>query len=345
MGEFASVRWTVKLHPSLFVGLCAVTACSGSTHGARSAVDDATWPQPTTIDPVVTSMPASAETSIESVALYITAREPDPIRRLKALHDWVADRLRYDRAHEAAPPHATQLARFWENDAPRTTPAAVFSMQTYGPYPPAADISFRSRVGVCGDYASLLSELGKYAGLDVKYVTGYARSWGDEDEGYHAWNVAHVGDRYLMIDVTWDSQPFGTDYLFVPPEVFARSHYPDRAEDLHTTLSRIEFDAQPLTTPQFFAKQLELVGEVGNPMFAKSVARIEVDNPQKIGLRGIVFRQRRTEDWGYQTCTVKAGPRTVLECPLSTLGDYQVAIEPEGDSFVQPLAVVRVVSS
>ena len=125
-------------------------------------------------------MPTSEESSIESVALAITAKEPDPVLRLKALHDWVATRLRYDRAREVAP-QSTPLARFWETSA--HTPSTDFAMHTFGPYPPAADLVFHSRVGVCGDYASLLSELGKYAGLDVKYVTGYARSWGAEDEG------------------------------------------------------------------------------------------------------------------------------------------------------------------
>ncbi|MEO0815430.1 MAG: hypothetical protein AAFY60_21405, partial [Myxococcota bacterium] len=45
---------------------------------------------------VVTSIPASAETDIESVAKYIAARESDPFMLVKALHDYVADRVAYD---------------------------------------------------------------------------------------------------------------------------------------------------------------------------------------------------------------------------------------------------------
>jgi transglutaminase/protease-like cytokinesis protein 3 len=322
-------------------------ACGLPTPEAPTSTSDVPlWPQNATIEPVVAYMPESDETSIESVARAITAKEPDPIVRLKALHDWVADRLRYDRVREAAPPHATQLARFWENDTRPQTPTAAFSMQSYGPYPPAADIVFHSRIGVCGDYASLLAELGKYAGIDIKYVTGYARSWGDDDEGYHAWNVAKVGDKHLMIDVTWDSQPYSTEYLFVPPDVFARSHFPDRVEDLHTTheWTRVKFNAQPLTTPRFFGDQLDFASEVGNPMFAKDVASLTLRNPKGLALRAAVFPTRRTADWRYAMCTVKVGALTAVQCPLATLGDYQIAIEPEGDSFQAALALVHVIN-
>jgi hypothetical protein len=41
-------------------------------------------------------MPRDAETDIAAVARYIKEREPDPKQRVKALHDWVADRIAYD---------------------------------------------------------------------------------------------------------------------------------------------------------------------------------------------------------------------------------------------------------
>ena len=290
-----------------------------------SANEAALWPCREPVAPFVANMPASDETSIESVALAITAKEPDPVRRLKALHDWVATRLRHDRAREAAPSSATSLKSFWETHAPPRTPATAFSTQTYGPYPPAADIVFRSRVGVCGDYASLLSELGKYAGLDVKYVTGYARTW-DDDVGYHAWNVAHVGDQYLMIDATWDSRPYSTEYLFVPPAIFAQSHLPDREEDLHTNteINRVTIGAHPLMTPSFYAAHLSFIGEVGNPMFTKGPARLAIDNPEQHALVAFAFATRRTVGGAYSTCTVTPGNKTTISCLLPNPGDYQI---------------------
>lgn len=326
----------------------ASLACSAPAHAPMGSANEAAlWPWREPVASFVTNMPESDETSIESVALAITAKEPDPVRRLKALHDWVATRLRYDRAHEAAPPSVTPLATFWEPDAART-PATAFSMQTYGPYPPAADLVFHSRIGVCGDYASLLSELGKYAGLDVKYVTGYARSWGASDQGYHAWNVAHVGDQYLMIDATWDSEPYSTEYLFVPPDIFAQSHLPDQREDLHThiPINRATFDAHPVMSPSFFGAHLSFIGEVGNPMFTKGDARLTLDNPDQHTLVAYAFPSRRTTDWAYWVCTVTTADKTVVSCPLDSPGDYQIAIAPMSttrESVNPPWAIVHVI--
>ena len=60
------------------------------------------------LHPAVINMPASAETSIESVAQYIASQEKDPMLRIKALHDYVADRIAYDApnyfAGELSPP-------------------------------------------------------------------------------------------------------------------------------------------------------------------------------------------------------------------------------------------------
>jgi hypothetical protein len=41
-------------------------------------------------------MPASVETSIAAVAQYLAQQEHDPFLRVKALHDYVADRIAYD---------------------------------------------------------------------------------------------------------------------------------------------------------------------------------------------------------------------------------------------------------
>ena len=46
--------------------------------------------------PLVRAIPAEAETSYDSVAKYIAEREDDPLQRVKALHDYVADRVAYD---------------------------------------------------------------------------------------------------------------------------------------------------------------------------------------------------------------------------------------------------------
>ena len=41
-------------------------------------------------------MPPGSEDSYERVARHVREHEPDPYRRIKALHDWIADRVSYD---------------------------------------------------------------------------------------------------------------------------------------------------------------------------------------------------------------------------------------------------------
>jgi hypothetical protein len=140
------------------------------------------------IHPVVARMPASAETSIEAVAQYISARVLDPIERIKALHDWVADRIAYDA--EALSLHAIPLA-----DA----------------YAPAV---FGRRLAVCAGYADLLHDLGRAAGIEIAVV----------ENASHAWNAVSFAGRRYEIDVTWDAgyvegrrfvKRYSTQYLFM----------------------------------------------------------------------------------------------------------------------------------
>ncbi len=89
------------------------------------------WPQKNEPHPLIVAMPAEAEASIESVAKYVAEHEDDPWQRTKALHDWVATRIRYDL--EAA---------------------------EVGPIPPQdAQTTFDTRTSVCAGYANLLATL------------------------------------------------------------------------------------------------------------------------------------------------------------------------------------------
>jgi hypothetical protein len=202
------------------------------------------YPLPATLHPAVTSMPKEAETSIQSVGRWIAEHERDPMMRVKALHDYVADRIAYDGPNYVAGhiPHA-------DGDA-----------QTV----------FRTRVGVCAGYAQLLTALGKVTGDEILYVVGDARSQRSPMEGEgHAWNAAKIDGQWYLIDVTWDAghlegsafvKKYSTEYLFTPPDQFAVTHFPDapKWQLLEKPLSRTEFFRRPVLGPAFFAHDLEL---------------------------------------------------------------------------------------
>ncbi len=183
---------------------CLVVACGSARVEAPRPTQAPAAIVP--LSPIVVSMPSSAETSIESVGDYLRERAPTPRERLKAVHDWVADRIAYD------------------------GPAAT------GPTPPAdADPRgvFAGRKAVCEGYARLLAALGRAADLDVEYVLGVARL-GDGTLALHAWNEAHIDGELVPIDVTWDSgnvddarlfhKVYTTRYLFAARAAFEADH-------------------------------------------------------------------------------------------------------------------------
>jgi transglutaminase/protease-like cytokinesis protein 3 len=315
-----------------------------------------TWPMQTDVHPAVVNMPASAETSIDAVAKYLAAREKDPLMLVKALHDWVADRIRYERQTVDT---SNVGSGQWFNPT-AANPITTFALSETPLEQPSADRAFLSRKGVCGDYAMLLTELAKHTGnhdIDIRYVTGYARSFavnGDE-EGYHAWNVAHVKGQAYMVDATWDAgtgegarfqRAYRTDYLFTPPDVFAKTHYPDWDEDLHTTkpLTRQEFDSQPLFDPRFYELALKLESP---PTHAHGQVELVVDNPYDVQLgvevMPIVKAPLAPSYVTPLTCNLREGHRSVADCKLEAPGQYAVVVFARtGTTRVDEVAMVKV---
>jgi transglutaminase-like putative cysteine protease len=207
--------------------------------------DHPSWPMKHELQPVVVQMPAEAEQSIESVGRYIKDHEPDPVLRVKALHDWVADRIAYD-----GPGYRSGNIPLADGD-----PAKVFER----------------RLGVCAGYAQLLVSLGKVSGDEIVYVVGNVRTSDTPIDGSpHAWNAARIGGAWYLIDATFDAgyldgetfhKQFSSDYLFTPPNVFGVSHFPeDKDWQLtKTPLTRGDFIRQPMMNPTFFARHMELV--------------------------------------------------------------------------------------
>ena len=104
-----------------------------------------------------------------------------------------------------------------------------------------------ARTAVCEGYARLMVALGKAAGLEIAYVTGYIRdarrnvdATASDDtiqatlDGYrHAWNAVKIDGSWLFVDATWDdpvtadgAQQLSSTYLFTPPQLFVLDHLP-----------------------------------------------------------------------------------------------------------------------
>ena len=236
---------------------------------AKPAKADPVWPwKQTSLHPLVTSMPASAETSIKSVAQYIAKHERDPVKRIKALHDYVADRIAYDS-------EALYSGKFPDQDAETT---------------------FRTHKSVCAGYANLLSALGRAINEQIVVVTGNARDRMSANKlsGMgHAWNAARIGHRWYLIDACWDAgtvnnkeegfkKSYKTDYLLPPPEVMIEDHFPEKPtwQLLAHPLSQGDFLRQPMLCPSFQAADLTLVAPSRALNETEQNAVVQVKNPK-----------------------------------------------------------------
>jgi hypothetical protein len=285
------------------------TAMTSDEEAAQPVTSDMKWPwKQATLHPAVATMPASVETSIASVARYIAKKEKNPILRIKALHDYVADRVAYDAD-------------------------AFFA----GRYPPQdAQTVFSTRKSVCAGYANLLSALAAAINEKIVVVTGDARdpSTGDNLTGCgHAWNAARIRGKWYLIDACWDAggvsrekgfvKGYKTDYLLPPPSVIIQDHFPEDPtwQLLATPLSQGEFLRQPMLRPKFQASDLTLIAPTRVRNDADSKATVIVKNPDSQWLMASL--EQNGLNVGNSSPSTNGGTAQ-LECPLPNKGTYRM---------------------
>jgi transglutaminase-like putative cysteine protease len=259
------------------------------------------WPLRAEPDAIVTAIPDSAQTSVDSVGKFFAEHISDKRVLVKALHDYVVLRLHYD------------------IPTSELTGAAELSRPSQ-----QADDVFAARTGVCEGYARLMQALGKAAGLEVAFITGVIRdahrNSGDAttddairaalDGNLHAWNAVKIDGQWLLVDTTWDD-PVDRDggretlretYLFTPPALFALDHRPtdDAWQLLAKPMSIGEFARQPLMRPE--------VGVLGLVLEEPTRSQVTAEN----GAVTIVFGN----PWGAKVTAEVVGSE--LHCGDST---------------------------
>lgn len=172
----------------------------------RKAGGRTIYPLPNQLHPAVSTVPRALEEELAAVAKYLVSQERDPFQRVKALHDYVADRVVYD--------------------------VEAYRTKKFNSQQPE-DV-FKNRKGVCAGYANLLAAMGQAVGEEIVTVSGDAYGLGGLEP--HAWNAARIEGEWYLIDATWDAgyvrgdffgQKYNTTWLFTPPKDFLASHIPD----------------------------------------------------------------------------------------------------------------------
>lgn len=266
--------------------------------------DPQAWPQSDKPHPLATSVPATALTSIQSLGMHFKRAAPDPVDRLRAMHDWVALNITYD--------------------------YAGIRDGSYNDKQGASRV-FKTRTGVCSGYSNLMVALGKVTGDRILYITGHTRGNDGQIQGSvgHAWNAVFVNGQWQLMDVTWDSPsahggkkpfpPLESTYFLPPPAVIGLDHFPDQPQwQLSSSpMSRGAFLRQPLVEPEFVAQGFNLVSPPTGRVDADRVAKVRLFNPQKRHVIAQVAPKGKTP----KHCKVDARGKSVsIRCELGWTG-------------------------
>jgi len=221
------------------------------------------------IDEHALATPKEFESSIETLATYLTESAKNDEEKARAIYRWVAENVDYD-------------VRIYSR------PATISSSPERG----LEDV-LREGVGVCSGYGSLFHALCEAAGLECVEISGYGKGYSYEvgatvQDRNHAWNAVKIDGKWHLVDSTWGAgyvdgnmrfvQRFDDHYFFARPEDFVQDHLPidPKWQLLDTPLSQEEFERLPHTKLSFFRNGLEIISPKEGVIKAKADGPVEV---------------------------------------------------------------------
>ena len=163
--------------------------------------------------------------TVRSLAAMITEGSQTDYDKVRAIHDWVADNIYYDKDYIEDREKGTNLI--------------------------SSDV-LENKNAVCGGYSNLTKDLINAVGIPCKQVPGFVldpsegQQWGDQDirrrEGNHIWNEAYVDGHWMMIDTTWDSANTYKQGTFTHGGILSHSYFDSSLEFISETHQLIEVD-------------------------------------------------------------------------------------------------------
>ncbi len=262
------------------------------------------WPFEPELHPLVLAIQPDDQDTPQEVGAYFAQHETDPMRRLKAVHDYVANRTAYD----------------------------VQALRTRNFPPQDAQTVLDSRIAVCAGYAQLVQAIGEAAGLEVVVVVGKTR--GGSDLG-HAWNAAKLDGKWYLLDATWDAgsvdgdtftKSYGTRYLMTPPDAFLYDHFPEQTkwQLRDEPMSFGDFLRRPDLEPSFFAYGFELVSPTRSSISTKERSvSVVLKNPNDFEVHAQSYAG---ESWDGESSRCTVEDRRRVECPLANEGPNLVVL-------------------
>jgi hypothetical protein len=204
-----------------------------------------------TMDPRVRQVPPAIqgwisrdpEKLLEPLVASLLSKVHNPFERVKLIHDWIADNIRYD------------VENFLSGKRGDNSWAGVL----------------RNKKSVCEGYARLFSQMCQYAGITEKKISSVAKGYGYdpmkelEAKSNHAWNAVQILGVWYLVDATWDSgylnyfgqsvKDYSSCYLFLDPDKFIYSHFPESEKDqlLAKPITFAEYSRLPRFDGRYFS--------------------------------------------------------------------------------------------
>ena len=240
------------------------------------------------IDQHALNTPASAETSIEALAQYLTAPAQNDSDKIRAIFRWVTANITYD--------------------------TSVYFTGSPGTHKPRTGNILQDRMALCEGYSTLMEGLGKAAGLKTVKISGHAKGVGyqigDKITGPpdHAWNAVYLGGHWQLLDATWGSghmdeggkfvRQFEPFYFLTSPLDLIYTHFPEdpQWQLLEPQVTLAEFESFPFIKSVFHRYKLEMVNFYDGTIELNDSTIIAINNPENAQVNAILIQTGRELD-------------------------------------------------
>jgi hypothetical protein len=170
------------------------------------------------IDRHALNAPASAESSVDSLAAYLIEPAGNDREKARAIFRWITENIDYN--------------------------VEVFFKGGTGPT--NSEDVLKSRKSVCYGYSDIFLSLAREAGLETIRISGYGKGYGyapgKNFSGLpnHAWNAVKINGSWYLMDSTWGAgyvsvdkkyvRKFDDHFFMTPPSQFIYDHFPEDAQ-------------------------------------------------------------------------------------------------------------------
>jgi len=209
--DFTRPVRAVRVRPELpvFIKIDRLAADERSAEYRTGVIDSAAENVPE--DSAAAMFAKLEDAAVKEFVKALLSGIEDPFRKAKIIHDWITLNIAYD---------SDLLIRLRTDADPDGGKDALSAL--------------KYRRTNCAGLADLYRMLGRYAGLDVRYVIGSIKTGGTPDGGLmsHAWNIVKIDGKDYIVDCSPDSRMYYTgkkkgfladyasrsDHLFIHPE-------------------------------------------------------------------------------------------------------------------------------